>query len=328
LRDFVIRLMACLLVLFAGSAAIPARAAGDPHVLVLGCVSDDPKTDYELLKPLLDYVVPRMAGVGIHAGRILMARDVQQMGSYLRRGRVDWVTGSAATGVLLQARAGASPLLLTERNGVTRDHAVFFVRRDSGIVSLQDLRGRSVAFQDDWSTGAWFVPATQLLQQGLSLQAMPMQVMSQKSMSQKDMSLKSMAPPADRPDDTSVGYVFARSELNIATWVHKRLVDAGTISSLDWHNPQRMPPTWRSEFKIIDESPEYPLALEMVRGDLDASVRARLHDVLIEAAGDPDAGEALLQFSSTTRFLPIDAATQEALRHVRDGIARVHAEVE
>ena len=318
MRDFVIRLLACLLGLFAGSAAIPAIAAGDPHVLVLGCVSDDPKTDYELLKPLLDYVVPRMTGVGVNAGRILMARDVQQMGGYLRSGRVDWVTGSATTGVLLQARAGAWPLLLTERSGVIRDHEVFFVRRDSGIASLEDLRGRSVAFQDEWSTGAWFVPATQLLQHGMPLQAMPMQIMA----------LKTMAPLVDRPDATSVGYVFARSELNIATWVHKRLVDAGTISSLDWNNPQRMPLAWRSEFKIIDESPEFPLALEMVRGDLDASVRARLHEVLIAAAGDPDAGEALLQFSGTTRFLTIDAATQEALRHVRESIARVHAEVE
>jgi phosphonate transport system substrate-binding protein len=308
LRDFVIRLLACLLSLFAASAAIPASAAGDPHVLVLGCVSDDPKTDYELLKPLLDYVVPRMAGVGVHAGRILMARDVQQMGGYLRRGRVDWVTGSAATGVLLQARAGAWPLLLTERNGVIRDHAVFFVRRDSGIAALDDLHGRSIAFQDDWSTGAWFVPATQLLQHGMRLEV--------------------MVSPLDRADDPSVGYVFARSELNIATWVRKRLVDAGTISSLDWHNPQRMPPSWRSEFKVIDESPEYPLALEMARGDLDASVRTRLHEVLIEAAADPNASEALLQFSGATRFLPIDAANEQALRLVRDGIARVHAEVE
>ena len=154
---------------------------------------------------------------------------------------------------------------------------------------------------------------TQLLQHGMPLQAMPMQI---------------MVSTVDRPDDASVGYVFARSELNVATWVHKRLVDAGTISSLAWHNQQRIPRSWHSEFKVIDESPEYPLALEMVRGDLDTSVRARLHQVLIEAAGDPDASEALMQFSGTTRFLPIDAATEEALRRVRDGIARVHAEVE
>ncbi|MDQ3056423.1 MAG: metal-binding protein, partial [Pseudomonadota bacterium] len=73
------------------AAASPgfAEAADDPHVLVLGRISDDPKAHYEQLKPLLDYVVPRLAAVGIREGRVLMAKDVQQMASYLRRGRVD-----------------------------------------------------------------------------------------------------------------------------------------------------------------------------------------------------------------------------------------------
>ena len=113
------------------SLIAPAHAAGDERVLVLGRISDDPKAHYEQLKPLLDYVVPRMRDVGITEGRILMARDAQQMTSYLRRGRVDWVTETAGTGMQLQQRAGARPLLLTERGGVSRYHGVFFVRRDS-----------------------------------------------------------------------------------------------------------------------------------------------------------------------------------------------------
>ena len=156
--------MACLFGV-ATSALLPAVAMADPHVLVLGCVSDDPKNDYEQLKPLLDYIVPRMADVGIREGRVLMARDMQQMGSYLRRGRVDWVTGSVTTGLQLQVRAKAVPLLLTERNGVGHDRTVFFVRRDSAIASLRDLRGHSIAFKDTASPGANFVPAMQLLQQ-------------------------------------------------------------------------------------------------------------------------------------------------------------------
>lgn len=119
----------------------PASAAGDDRVLVLGRISDDPKAHYEQLKPLLDYVVPRMRDVGITEGRILMARDTQQMTSYLRRGRVDWVTETAGTGMRLQERAGARPLLLTERGGVSRYHGVFFVRRDSGLERLEDLGG-------------------------------------------------------------------------------------------------------------------------------------------------------------------------------------------
>ena len=74
-------LLACL------SVAAPAQAADS--VLVLGRISDNPKQHYQQLKPLLDYVVPRMRDVGISEGRILMARDAQQMNSYLRRGLVD-----------------------------------------------------------------------------------------------------------------------------------------------------------------------------------------------------------------------------------------------
>jgi len=303
-----LRLVAFALGLAAAFApSLPTRA-GEPHVLVLGRISDDPKAHYEQLRPLLDYVVPRMADVGITEGRILMARDTQQMSSYLRRGRVDWVTETSANAMRLQDRAGVQPLLLTERNGAGTYRSITFVRRDSGITRLDDLRGRTIAFQNTSSTSAYVLPALQLLQQGLPLQI--------------------LLSPMDRPAPNAVGYLFARSELNIATWVHKRLVDAGTISNLDWDNPRRIPASYRADFRVIAESGDYPRALEMVRSDLDPRVRERLRQVLLEAGSDPDAREALLQFFGTTRFLPIDAGTAASLRELRHDVARVRVEVE
>ena len=305
------RCLAALLVIFAAAGApspTHAATADDAHVLVLGRISDDPKAHYEQLKPLLDYVVPRMANVGIREGRILMAHDVQQMNSSLRRGRVDWVTETAGTGMLLQQGSGAKPLLLTERDGVSQYTTVFFARRDSGIRSIDDLRGRSVAFQNPYSTSAYYVPAADVLDRGLPLEI--------------------LLSPMDRPAPDGVGYLFARTELNIATWVHKRLVDVGVMSNLDWQNPQRVPLAFRADLVIVHETPSYPRALEMVRGDMDPKVEARLREVLIEASQDPDAREALLQFFKTTRFLPIDANSERALERIGSGVKRIRAEVE
>lgn len=285
-----------------------AHAAGEPHVLVLGRISDDPKAHYHQLKPLLDYLVPRMADVGIREGRILMARDEQQMASYLRRGRVDWVTETAASGVLLQERAGAEPLLLTERDGVRHYHTVFLARRDSGIDSLDDLAGRNIAFQRRNSTSAYFAPAAELLAAGQSLEI--------------------LHSPTDRAQAPAVGYVFARSELNIATWVHKRLVDAGAMSSLDWENPQRVPPAFRADLHVVARTGSFPRALELVRGDLAAPVRERLRELLLAAEADPDAREAMLGFFMTTRFLPLDDDARASLRRLGEGVRRVRAEVE
>ena len=287
-------------------AALPVAA--EDGVLVLGRISDDPARHHAQLKPLLDYVVPRMADVGIREGRILMAQDAQQMTSYLRRGRVDWVTETSAASMLLAQRAGAEPLLVTERSGVSRYRTVFFVRRDSNLQALEDLRGHSVAFQNRSSTSAYFVPATELLDRGL-----PMEI---------------LLSPMDQPSPESVGYLFAGSEANITTWVHKRLVDAGAMSNLDWDNPRATPPSYRDDLVLVHETPDYPRALEITREGMDHRVRERLRQVLLQAAGDPEAADALQHFFRTTRFLPVDGEAADQLDYLRKAVTRVTAEIE
>ena len=306
-------LLTCLLAMAswpvrAQQAAAPALPDDDASVLVLGRVSDDPKLHYDQLKPLLDYVVPRMAGVGIRSGRILMARDLQQMSSYMRRGQIDWVTETSGNAALLERRAGAHSLLVTERDGATRYHTVFFVRRDSPIRGLQDLRGHSVAFQNPYSTSAYYLPASMLLEAGLRIEP--------------------LLTPMDRAPADAVGYLFARTELNITTWVHKRLVDAGVLSNLDWVNPQRLPPSFADDFRVIAESRDVPRAIILTRKGMDPRVEARLREVLMEAALDPDAGEVLRRFIGTSRFVDVGPDDRRALDELARGVLRVRAEVE
>ncbi len=311
-RPPVVALLLALLLCALAPAAMAQSLAGgdddDDSVLVLGRVSDDPKAHYDQLKPLLDYVVPRMADVGIRSGRVLMARDLQQMASYMRRGRVDWITETSGNAVLLERRAGARTLLVAERDGAVRYRGVVIVRRDSPILRLQDLAGRSVAFQSPYSTSAYYLPAAMLLDAGMGMEL--------------------LLSPMDKPPVGSVGYLFARTELNITTWVHKRLVDAGVLSNLDWANPQRMPPSFARDFRIIAQTDEVPRALVLTRNGMAPHVEARLREVLLEASSDPDAGEVLRRFIATSRFLPLGAQDRRALDRLGAGVARVRAEVE
>ncbi len=277
-------------------------------VLVLGRISDDPQSHYEQLQPLLDYVVPRMADVGIREGRILMARDAQQMASYLRRGRVDWLTETAGTAMALGQRSGAEPLLLTERNGEREYRSVFFVRNESPLRSLADLKGRSLALQSPLSTSAYLVPAMELLDHGLRPEI--------------------LLTPSDTPARDSVGYVLARSELNISTYVHKGMVDAGVVSDIDWSRERSMPAAFRRDLRIIHRTEPYPRAIEMVRADLEPRVRERLRQVLLQAADDPQARPALEKFFGTSRFHPVDAVTRQRLDHLKAALLRIRMEVE
>lgn len=295
--------LACLILLIASGLA----QASD-GVLVLGRISDDPRRHYEQLKPLLDYVVPRMKDVGITEGRVLMARDPQQMMSYLRRGKVDWVTETPGTGLLLADKAGARPLLLTERSGAREYRSVIFTRRDSGITDLSQLRGHTIAFQSPSSTSAYLVPAMALRERGLP------------------MSL--MVSPLDEADAGSVGYVFANTDANLAAWVHKRLVDAGGFSDQDWESLQRVSEAFRRDLVVIHTTGPVPRAMELVSPSTRPEVAARLKQVLLGAAEDPQAREALRQFFRTTGFYEADAETQAALEALRRGARDVREALE
>ena len=297
---FRLALLACLL--------LPLAAMAADDVLVLGRISDNPKEHYQQLKPLLDYVVPRLRDVGIREGRILMARDAQQMNSYLRRGRVDWVTETAGNAMQLQRRAGGRPLLLTERDGVSRYRSLFFVRADSDIRKLADLDGHTIAFQRTASTSAYLVPAMTLLHAGLRPEI--------------------LLSPQDRPPPDVVGYVFAGTEPNISTWVHKRVVDAGVVSNLDWDDPEAVPPAFKCDFRVIHQTAKYPRAVEIVRSGLDPKVEARLREVLLQAVDDPAGRVAMRQFFKTTRFLPVDAESIHALEQISLGVERVRGAIE
>ncbi len=276
-------------------------------VLVLGRISDDPQQHYGQLKPLLDYVVPRMAEVGIVDGRVLMARDAQQMRSYLRRGRVDWVTETAAMAVDLSQRAGARPLLATERGGGGVYHTVFFTREGSGISELPDLRGRTLALQRSASTSAYLAPAVALLGASLSMEL--------------------LHSPPDRPAADAVGYLFALSERNIAAWVQLGLVDAGAFSNLDWDR-YAVGADGPGGLRVIHRTAPFPRAVELIRGDLDAAIAARLREVLLAAAADPLAAPALRRFFDTTGFRPFDDEARRLLAELGTGAGLVRRELE
>lgn len=277
-------------------------------VLVLGRVSDDPKAHYERLKPLLDYVVERLADVGIKEGRVLMARDAQQMISYLRQGKVDWITETSGAALGFQDRAGARILLRSSRRGEFDYHSVFFARRDRGIHSLLELRGGALGFQHPLSTSAYLVPAALMLKQGLNLAI--------------------QASPLERPPAEFVGYVFSRSESNLVTWVHKGLVDAAVFSNQDWEQLRQEQPAIHADLEVFYESSNYPRSLELVRSGLDAKVEARLREILLAAHDDPKASAALKAYAGTERFELVDAASAEVLSELRIDLRRVRAEIE
>ncbi len=258
------------------------------QILVIGRVSDNPKRDVPALKAMVDYAAAQLRDQGIVAGEVLVAPDNRFMVSYLRAGRVDWITETAGNALYLEQKASAERLVRTVRNNVSDYHSIIFVRSGSAIKKLSDLRGKTIAFQNSTSTSAYFLPLSELL-------------------AQIQTEVEFLATPLEKPNPKNIGIVFAQSEANISAWVQKGIVDAGAFSLGDWNNADYVPDSYRADLAIIHQTKSVPRALELVRGDLSASLKTALANVLL-GANQSDSGKvALKTFLNSTRFMPMDS---------------------
>ncbi len=294
-------LLVCALVVVCGG--VSAAESDRDRTLIIGKVSSNPKKHYRYLKPMAQYAVEHMRDLGIDQVKVLMARNNRQMVRYLKRGRVDWVTETVFSAIEFEEKAGAEILLLKQKKGMPWYHTVFFARQDRGIKTLADLKGRVITFEDAGSTSSFFVPAAILLDAGLQLERLD--------------------TPRDVPTSGMVGYVFGKEEINMSTWVHKGLVDAGAFANLDWEKEDHLPSTFRDSMHIFHRSEPFPRALELVRKGLRPDVKERLKAALLAAHNDPAANSVLHSYQRTKRFEEIDAEVQagiERARQIREAI--------
>lgn len=258
-----------------------------PDTLVIGKISHNPKKHYLYLRPMVKYVVEQMHDLGITKVKIRMAKNSQQLAKWMKQGEVDWVTETAYASGLLMAQASAEPLLLKMKKGVENYHSIIFVRKDSGITQLSDLKGKIVAFEDMASTTAFFEPALIFLAEGLAL--------------------KELDTIDSAVGGNETGVVFAGEEISIATWVEKGKVSAGAVSNNDWDKSDHVPEKFRTQFRIINTSDKLPRAIETVRKELPSKVKKRLKKVLLEAKNSSDGLTAMWAYQRTTGFKELES---------------------
>lgn len=268
-------------IIAASALLLPAPGlAGDS--LVIGRVSSDPARDVQRMQPMVDYVASKLQRFGIEKGEVLVAQDVEQLHQYLEQGRIDWITETAAIALELAEGRKCQVMLQRAREGALQYHGVIVVREHSEIHSLADLVGHRIAFEDPGSTSAYHLPAALIVNEGLQLEL---------------LSTPREAVPAGR-----IGAVFSSGELNSSIWLERGLVDAAAFSNLDWNDPWDVPKAHRSEFRILARTKPVPRNLELFRTDLGPDVVAAMQQVLLQAANDPAAKEAMDRFNRTTEF--------------------------
>ncbi|MFQ5957300.1 MAG: phosphate/phosphite/phosphonate ABC transporter substrate-binding protein [Candidatus Brocadiales bacterium] len=284
-----------------------AHGQGTPkkNVLTMGRVSDKALKEQKQIEPIITYLASKLEDVGIERGEVVLMSDNDAVIEYLRKDKLDIVLETPFSAYLYKVEANVTPVLLAWRKGAGEYNSLIFVRKDSGIRRLEDLKGKVIAFEDPGSTSAYFLPMFSIKAKGLNL-----------------VEIESFDSPVP---EGKIGYVFAGSELNISGWVFFNNVDAGALSSTDWNDQGDNPRAYRKEFKIIYETQKVPRMLVAVRKGLDKKLVERIKEELLKMDKGEEGRKALKGFK-VKRFLELPGRPEDVLKPIEDLLIRASAE--
>lgn len=283
-----VKIIALTLVLCFAAGSLSAQA----REFRLGIISEKPvEKKISGYAPLARYVAERLKRFGVTGGRVIVAVSVEQMLQKIRRGEVDVVLESAFSTLVMSRKSGLTPKLLVWKEGEREYRTVFFVRKDSPIARLSDLRGRVLALQDPGSTSAFLIPMAELRRGGL-----------------KAVPLKGKGPAS------AVRYVFVPHEKNQAFWVIQKKADAAAFGSDNWDELGRLE---KQELRLIHSSGPVLRYLASFHPRLSPDLSQAIAAVLVQMDRDPEGRRALSEASGTTKIEPLSARDLESLEDVR-----------
>ena len=203
----------------------------------------------------------------------------------LRNGDADISFMGALPFVLAEAEIGAVPLLSEVYRNAPNYTGRIFVRRDSGIETLADLRDKDIAFADPISESGYLYPLAEFVDAGL------------------------IAAPSDA--DAFFGRVFFTGGYQQAMQaMAEGLVDAAGASQ---YADLLLSPGQQAQVTWIAESDAIPSHVVIARPGLDAGLRARFVDAMLRL-NTPENRNLLRYLYGPDGYVRADSANYEGVR--------------
>ncbi len=274
------------------------------EIVVLGDIDPtDPVKKIRRFQPLADYPARQLGDFGIRAGQVEIARDIPEMGRYLREGVVDIYFDSVYPTLEAQRLSDSEVILRRWKRGNVSYSSMLIVLRDGGITSAADLQGKVVAFEEPYSTSGFLLPASILHQEGYVL---------------RELSGPDEAVAADE-----VGYFFGLDEQNTVELLLTGQVAAGGFSNEDY---DELPPELQARIMPFGESLTVPRQLVSVRPGLDADLVQRITELLVGLELTDEGKELLEGLQETKRFDPLPPEAETAVDWLRVVIPQIIGE--
>ena len=276
----------------------PGSAETQPFAMVItiGDVeADEPAKKVKRFQPLADYLAKNLADFGYTGGRVILARDIDEMAGFLRDGTVDIYLDSSFPALSVQELSGSQIIARRWKGGDPNYWSIYVALDGNGTDRVEAFLGKVVAFEEPHSTSGFVLPAGTLIQRGFALREVE--------------SLEESVAPDE------IGYVFSRDEENTIELLLQGRVAGGGISNQDYEG---LPEELKERIKAFDRTIEVPRQLVTVRPGLDEPLVDRITELLLALEQTEEGRELLEGLKSTKKFDRLPPESEASLAELRE----------
>jgi phosphonate transport system substrate-binding protein len=270
------RLLAVACILFLALAGCkkaespPVEHSTEPSLLI-GLIPEQQMFDQlERYTPLAEYLSKK-------TGREINLKILSRYGNIIDNfvsGGLDGAFFGSFTYALAHAKLGIEVLARPENlQGSSTYHGLMFVRKDSGIRTIADMRGKSFAFVDKATTAGYLLALQYFNAHGIK----------------------------DYKSYLRETYFTGTHEDSIYDVLDKK-ADIGVAKNTVFERLAKANERITQELVVIEKSPDVPENALAVRKDLDPATRKKLKGALLAMQGDPEGQDILKKFGAR-RFI-------------------------
>ena len=281
------------------SEAVPSRPGG-PSITLGDVEADEPLRRIRWIQPLADYLAENLSEHGIDTGRVVVARDLDEMARLLRDGEVDIYLDSPLPAMKVAGGSGAEIILRRWVKDQPEYWSLVLTHRESGLGGWGQLSGRTIAFQERHSTTGFLLPAYALLDRGFQLQV--------------------VTDPAATTEPGQIGCWFTGDEENSVQLLVDNAVTAAVVSNQDY---EELPAEKRDLLRTLMETQSVPRQVVVAGPGLDPALRAKVRQLLLGLSDEDRARLAATVDGGgwTWRFDELPPASLEQLERYSEALA-------
>ncbi|MGO9612701.1 MAG: phosphate/phosphite/phosphonate ABC transporter substrate-binding protein [Dissulfurispiraceae bacterium] len=260
---------------------------GDKTQLIIGLVPErNIFAQVERFKPLAEYLSKKI-------GLKVTLKIVPEYGDIIRDFvplNLDGAFFGSFTYALAHARLGLEVLARPENlKGVSTYFGVIFVRRDSRIRTIKDMKGKRFAFVDKATTAGYLLPLAYFKQNGIK-------------------NYKAYFKET---------YFTGTHEDAIMDVLNKR-ADIGAAKNTEFDRMASADRRIKNELVILVSSPEVPENALAVRKDLDLTIKTRLKEALLRMNDEPEGREVLEKLGDRRFIETIEKDYEPVFKYAKD----------